>query len=600
MKKLRLLLFSIFFALGFLMPATAFAKDVELKIEKEYYIDTSEYIRVIEKHTISNNSLNNLIDRNNTDKFQITHLKSKASSINQSVETARMTVDGREVEYTVEYSGESAVLSVKFPRNIGRGDSMTFVLEYNNFGLIEQTGALIDIYASGLAKSALEENEVQDLLFSTSIRIKKDKFADLNFVLPEATASDEDGEYMIYNFDKQALVGRSVWIQLGKVQYYKFRITQEVNANQELNLPFNNEYRLILPRIIDNAEIYQKVYYENILPLPRGVEKDADGNIFAYFELPGNQSGEIVVEGYVEVGLTDTKVTKDNSGVLSDYDQSIIEKWLQPAKYWEVDASEITSKAEELKSDSTNVFELINDTYNFVVDRIDYSQVKKFGINERLGALATLNNGAGVCMEYSDLFLTLMRAQGIPAQAVFGFGYDPLIDADKQEPHQWVQVYIPSLSKWLDIDVTWGENGEAAVGGYLNHFYTHIAGDNPEQHSEVVLTGFAIKDNDLDLPGYDISAVDSLPQDVTFMDQSELLEKYPFTPRSEVINFLAKVPQTIFNFLNGFSDQEKTSIVIFTIGFSLVLFPILYFFRDRIDFSGKKKQQEVITSPSQL
>jgi len=85
------------------MPATAFAKDVELKIEKEYYIDTSEYIRVIEKHTISNNSLNNLIDRNNTDKFQITHLKSKASSISQSVETARMTVDGREVEYTVEY-----------------------------------------------------------------------------------------------------------------------------------------------------------------------------------------------------------------------------------------------------------------------------------------------------------------------------------------------------------------------------------------------------------------------------------------------------------------------------------------------------------------
>jgi hypothetical protein len=598
MKKLRLLLFSIFFALGFLLPATAFAKDVELKIEKEYYVDTPEYIRVVEKHTISNNSLNNLIDRNNTDKFQITHLKSKASTISQSVASAKISVDGREVEYTVEYSGESAILSVKFPRNIGRGDSMTFVLEYNNYGLIEQTGALVDIYASGLAKSALEENEVQDLLFSTSIRIKKNTFADLNFVLPEATASGEDGDYLVYNFDKEALSGRSIWIQLGKVQYYKFKITQEVNSNQELNLPFNNEYRLILPRVIENAEIYQKVYYENILPLPRGIEKDADGNIFAYFELPANQSGEIIVEGYVEVGLTDTKVNKNNSGSLSDYDQSMIEKWLQPAKYWEVDASEIQSKAQELKGSNSNVFELIDDTYNFVVDRIDYSQVKKFGINERLGALATLNNGAGVCMEYSDLFLTLMRAQGIPAQAVFGFGYDPLIDADKQEPHQWVQVYIPSLSKWLDIDVTWGENGEAAVGGYLNHFYTHIASENPEQHSEVVLTGFAIKDNDLDLPGYDISAVASLPEDITFMDQEELLNKYPFTPRSEVINFLAKVPQTIFNFLNGFSDQDKTSIVMFTLGFSLVLFPILYFFRDKIDFSGKKKDQ-AITSPAQ-
>ena len=55
-------------------------------------------------------------------------------------------------------------------------------------------------------------------------------------------------------------------------------------------------------------------------------------------------------------------------------------------------------------------------------------------------------------MEYSDLFLTLARAQGIPARAAFGYGYDARIGENQQDAHQWVQVYLPGMKEWLSID----------------------------------------------------------------------------------------------------------------------------------------------------
>lgn len=592
MKNLKLLvLFFVGFLASFVFIDPVSAKEIDLTISRDYFIETSESIRVVEKHIIKNNSQTNLIDKNNTDKFIISHLKSNVDNLKKSVESAKILIDGVERDFTVEYDEEVAILSVKFPRNIGRNDDMVFELQYQNYGLIETTGALIDIYASGISEDSLSKNPNQGLTFRTNINILKGVFGDTNFVLPNQYKFLENEQYSTYTFEQDSLIGRSLWIQLGTKQYYKFKIVQKANANNNLNLPFNNEYKILLPRDIDGAEIYQKIQIENMLPLPKGIEKDPDGNLFAYFDHPMNQSGDILLEGYVEVGINSEKVTEQNSGSLNDYDQNEVSKYLAEAEFWEVNATDIQRLAKELKADETNVYRIIKKTYEFVVDKIDYSKIKKFGINERIGALKTLNNGSGVCMEYSDLFLTLLRAQGVPARAVFGFGYDPLIDADKQEPHQWVQVLIPGLNKWLDVDITWGENGEASVGGALNHFYTHIAWQSPEEHSEVVLTGVSVNDSDLSLPTYDINAVKEIPSNIDSMNQDELVATYPFKPNSEVVTFLSKLPQNVYNFLGNFSENEVLSIVAFTIGFTLLLFPILYKYRDKINFGGSKNNQ---------
>lgn len=569
MKKLFLIFLSLF-----LFPFFINAFEFEILEERNYYIDGVDSIKVIEKYTIRNNSKINLIDKRNTHKFLITHLRSNSSNIQQSLNSVKVLVDNIETKYTIEKGNEDYEYYVKvdYPRSIDRNGSMVFEIQYDNYGMLEQIGALLDVYFYGIIGSSITSNSNQNIVIDTNVFINKELSRKVNFSLPDATRYSENENYYVYYFDTQKVIDNTIWIQIGDKQYYSFKINQDLTPSN--NLPFNNEYRILMPRDINGAEINQKVFITNISPLPKSIEKDTDGNIFAYFDHPGNQAGNIIIEGYVEVLSNGNKVSENNSGLIKDY--SDVSEYLKASDYWEVNAPEIQNVAKELKGEETNVFNIIKNTYNYVVDKINYSDVKKFGINERIGALATLRNGSGVCMEYSDLFITLLRAQGIPARAVFGFGYDSLIDGDKQEPHQWAQVLVPSTNMWLDIDVTWGENGDAAVGGNLNHFYTHIASNSPEEHSEVVLTGINATEGILSLPTYDINAVFEIPNDIEYLTQDEMLIKYPHEEKSPIINFISEIPNKFKDLISNIEGNEGLALIALVIGLLLIIFPIVY------------------------
>jgi len=249
-------------------------------------------------------------------------------------------------------------------------------------------------------------------------------------------------------------------------------------------------------------------------------------------------------------------------GKLSEITQDFQSQYLSPAKYWEVNNSKIQSQAKQIRGTQTNVYDITTQTYEFVVNRIDYSDVKRFGINERQGAVKTLEGGAAVCMEYSDLYLTLMRAQGIPARAAFGYGYDPKLSSSSQESHQWVQVYAPALDEWVSVDVTWGENGPALIGGDLNHFYTHVASKSPNDPPGIASSGFG--NLDLESAEYKIDVLSSLPNE-DFLTSSELLEKYPYTGENVDEGFIdlakSKIEATYTNVING-DELSKDQILI--------------------------------------
>jgi len=604
MKKFTINLIAVSLGLllaAFVLPGQnpVLAKDFDVVITRDFHIDDAGKITVTETHKITNNSTTEYISKSNQDIFQISHLKSMTAQLKDSVATAKITSDGKELSYTTEYKNESAFLTVDFPKAVGIGNSLEFTLQYQNFGLIEKTGALYDIYISGLSADAVNETGKQSLVYDTNVYINNAAFPEQNFIMPSPVeTTQQDNNYTKYYFNQQSLVGQTIWIQRGTKQFYQFKITQQVlgNPSNSNNLGIQDEYKIIIPRDIANAEIYQKVYFDSFSPLPTQIEEDSDGNVFAYFNMPSNQGGEISITGYAEVGVTGAKVTADNSGSMSDYRQNEIQYLLKAAPYWEVDAPEIQSAAAEIKGDITNVNELYTKTYNWVVSKINYSEVKRFGLNERLGALATLKQGAGVCMEYSDLFLTLSRAQGIPAKAVFGYGYDPMISNTDQEAHQWVEVLVPGMDKWLDLDVTWGASGQAAVGGYLNHFYTHVASTGPEQDSEVTLTGLAVKDSQLALPKYQISAVDGVPGTAQTQLQADLLLKYPKTSKSQVVEFLVSIPAAINSVFSSFSDKDKLSVIMLTAGFSILIIPIVLMYRKRIKFRKEEQNADTVTS----
>ena len=66
-----------------------------------------------------------------------------------------------------------------------------------------------------------------------------------------------------------------------------------------------------------------------------------------------------------------------------------------------------------------------------------------------------LDNRIGDCTEYSQLFVTLARAAGLPAREATGFVYNGDDRAPTLAGHAWVEVLIDG--RWIGMDPTWGE-----------------------------------------------------------------------------------------------------------------------------------------------
>lgn len=65
-------------------------------------------------------------------------------------------------------------------------------------------------------------------------------------------------------------------------------------------------------------------------------------------------------------------------------------------------------------------------------------------------ASAALALGAGVCQDFSHLFLAICRRMGVPARYVSGYIHQP----GEIESHAWVQVWAGATQGWIDYDPT--------------------------------------------------------------------------------------------------------------------------------------------------
>jgi len=81
-----------------------------------------------------------------------------------------------------------------------------------------------------------------------------------------------------------------------------------------------------------------------------------------------------------------------------------------------------------------------------------------------------LKNKRGVCAEYTTLFISLMRSQGIPSRYVSVLSYD--IKRKELIPHAYAEVYIDGV--WYPVDVLWKQIGYADA----LHIYRYYSNDN--------------------------------------------------------------------------------------------------------------------------
>lgn len=533
MKTSKLFLISILTLGGLALLGFTSTQSVSAAILNKDYTRTYElrpdHVAVTESVTMFLTQNNYLIPAGSDEVFTIFNPILDDEDAQEKIDQALPTLQvndgsGAAADFTTEVDGQNLLIKINRKQNQVYGQTVTMSVTYNSYALSSRNGAIVDLYIPSFAEDFPFSDENTKRTYNTVVRVPK-PMGEVNFAVPSKSPSDK-GDNWEFSFAQQELTGVISWLQVGTTQYYEFNITQPYSATT--NIPaFFNTYRVILPRDVNAGPINQKVYFQEVSPAPQRTFVDELGNLVAEFVIPADRSGDIVIKGYAVVS-ENRSVDVKNSGSLGKVDAEVKAENTAAGNFWEVDAAEIQKVANQLKAEvgSDDVYALLEHTYQYVVAKIDYSTVKRFGLNVRQGALATLNGKAAVCMEYSDLFIALLRAQGVPARAAFGYVYDSRSTNGIDTAHQWAEVYIPNLNAWIGVDTTWGENGPAIIGGDLNHLYRHVASQDPNTPAQVEVTYFGGSPQ-LDNESFAITTLASAEGMESYSSQEKLLEQYP-------------------------------------------------------------------------
>lgn len=495
-------------------------------------------IHITETRTVTANSANYFIPSSSSELFTIQNFKGELSDSELSGKRDSLIVreeGGASLYHTIEVENESILVTVPYPRPLYSGQQFVFQVEYDTSELIEHVGKLTNIYLPGISENYEEENTNGETGITTAITY--DTFLHIpdnadkpTFTLPKpAAVSNSNGE-TVYQFDTESILGTLVWYQIGKEQAYYFKLIQPLPATdhaipETLEFLTKNEYHVILPR--DYSENNQNTFYVNISPEPKTMKLDDDGNLIASFILDATKDQSIVAEGYITTSLDGPTGSDIPTSTIKDIPRNTMDRYLQSGQYWESDNPEIIAKAMELMEGRDTIYEILKNDYLFIIDSIDYDNFKYGERNERRGALAALRGESSVCMEYSDLLIALARAQGIPARAAYGYGYDPMYPSSEQEEHQWVQAWIPDYG-WLTLDPTWGETGREFIGKDLDHALWYVASTDPNNPSPLeVFSGSPEVETEENT--IEITAVEEIPSDAVLKTANELVDLYEET-----------------------------------------------------------------------
>ncbi len=378
--------------------------------------------------------------------------------------------DSGPMEVQSNTKDNSTTIQVKFNQQVaGLGKQLPWTLSFKSKDFAEHQGKVWEIRVPKISSGSNLENYNLTLSVPSS-------FGDPTLVSPTPKSQTTNYGKIFLTFDKDQLKDAGVSASFGSNQIFDFDLTYHLQ-NKDLVPILTN---IALPP--DTA--YQDIIFQRMDPKPINVTVDDDGNYLAWYRLTRNQKLDVKVIGSAKL-YTNSKVKNPNLPV------DLQKKYLQPQKYWETDNPMIKTKAAEILADSSSVssVEKARLIYRYVVNTLKYDPTRLSNNIDRLGAVTALNNPqTAVCMEFTDTFIALARASGVPAREVNGFAYSsnttlrPL-SLTKDVLHSWPE-YWDDARGWVMVDPTW-ENTTGGVDYFnkldLNHFAFVVKGLSSER-----------------------------------------------------------------------------------------------------------------------
>ncbi len=326
----------------------------------------------------------------------------------------------------IDQQNDSTIINLVFNQtNTGKGQITKFNLNYEIKDLAQQKGNTWEITLPE-NQSIGHQNQIETYINVPSF------FGNLSFasVLPKNNITLNNQTELYF---KSISKPQKILLIFGDYQLFDFKfkyfLKNNTSETKDMFIPF--------PPETDS----QKITYRSIVPIPKNIEIDSDGNFLAKYTLSPNQEIEINLDGQVKIIHTNLNYSNIKS-----------EDYLISKLFWETNDSSLINIASRLKN--------VKDIYNYVINTLNY-KTNDYDSSSRQGAVMAINfPNQSLCTEFTDLFITLCRIKGIPAREVQGFAYSnntkiKPININTDVLHAWPQYYDFSQQAWVSVDPTW-------------------------------------------------------------------------------------------------------------------------------------------------
>ena len=382
--------------------------------------------------------------------------------------------DDKDINLDVDTDNEKSVIKVTFSKfAIGQYKSKEFTITYKTKDIAGIVGDVVNISIPKIAN--LEQvNE-----YNIKLIVPK-SLGPLLYVSPNPLSQEEDEETRTFFFNKTILNNIGIDAAFGQTQALNFKLDY-ILYNDSF---FTKNMQIALPPSIKDKQV---VTYTTLNPRPYNIEIDKDGNHLAKYRLGAKQTLTITAAGNAQV--LGKQIIPAFGGKFEDIPKELIRSYTKHQPYWESDNPKIKGIASKLKDPNKTVSQNAQIIYDYVGQNLkyDFNLVRNEFI-ERHGALRALSeNKSWACMEFTDTFIAIARAMGIPARELNGYAYSgesvnkPISIGFKSGDvlHAWPEFYDPKFG-WVAIDPTWGSTSGLDYFTRLdtNHFVFVRKGTN--------------------------------------------------------------------------------------------------------------------------
>lgn len=419
-KKILIFLLSVFI---FVLSSTAVGADNEFTVDANvtYKVHDNGRTEVTHDITLENN-------------FSTLYATSYTLSLESIDAQDIRAYNEKGVTYGLDIAKDGDKTNIKITFSdavVGKSARRRFFISYNNDAFSVKTGEVWEVSIPRLDDSATFRNYSVNLLIPESFGLEA-------YISPKPQSSNQNDQGRSYTFDKKDLVQTGITAGFGQFQVFSFNLSYHL----ENPLGVSSQTQIALPP--DTA--FQKVYLQKVDPKPNDMTVDSDGNWIATYKLFPRQRVDVMVNGSVQIFASFRKFPKSTNESFNNN--------LKEAEYWQVNDQRIKELASTLKTPKA--------IYDYVSKTLKYDFTRVIPNSQRYGAIKALQNPEeAICMEFTDLFIAIARAAGIPAREIDGYAYtenpqlQPLsLVADVL--HAWPEYYDKEKEAWIPVDPTWG------------------------------------------------------------------------------------------------------------------------------------------------